>query len=117
MAFWDEVEPGWTPGQVYDTPRTDETVTSDIATVRQDVDNSGTGSQWGGFGQAVNRVLDYTLQRDAVRTNAQLQAQRAQTLGMQPVVSRNGGSVAVNPSGLLLIGGVVLGVYLLAHKG
>lgn len=117
MAFWDEVEPGWDSGSAYQEPRTSDTVAGDLATASQGVDNSGTGSGWGGFLQgALGKVLNYGLQRDAAQTNLQLQQQRAQALQTQPLVSASGGKVAINPTGLLLIGGLVMVVVLARGK-
>jgi|GEM_PF-4763586 hypothetical protein len=115
--MWDDQEPGWSTGQAFDQPVTDATITTDAASARAGVDNSGQQSQWGGFGALLDKVVSYGIQKDAAQSSVQLQQQRAQALQMQPLVAKTSNGVAVNSSGLLLIGGIVLAVIVLSHGG
>jgi hypothetical protein len=82
------------------------------------VDNSGLNSPWTGFGSLLDKVVSYGLSRDAAKTNLQLQQQRQQVLGVQPLVSKTASGVSINPTGLVLIGAIVLAVAFVAnHKG
>jgi hypothetical protein len=117
MAFWDETEPGWTTGDAYEEPRTSSTAVADLATAGKLVDDSGTGSPWGFLTQTLGKVVDYSLARDAVKTRTQLQQQQQQALATQPLLSTTASGVAVNPMGLILIGGLVLAVVLAARGG
>jgi hypothetical protein len=105
----------WATGDAYVEPRTSDTAAPDLATASQGVDNSGTGSAWGGFGNLVNQVVGAGLGVWTARQNAELQQQRAQAAQTQPVIGwsaatgTTGGSLRVSPM-LLLLGAVGLAV-------
>lgn len=111
------VEDGsWSTGDAYQQPITDSTVTADVATASAQTDNSGQNSAWSGFGSIFDKVVSYGLAKDAAKTQLQLQQQRQQTVGVQPLITKSANGVSVSTSGALLVGAVVLGVVLLAHK-
>lgn len=114
--MWPDDDGNWNLGTAYEAPRTEDTVTWDLAGTQQAVNTSGTGSGWGGFGALLGQVANYALQRDAAKTQAELQIQRQQALSMQPLMSNTGAGLAVNPTALLLIGGLVVGGILLAKS-
>lgn len=114
--MWPDEDGNWSLGTAYEQPRTDSTVTWDLAGSQQAVDTSGTGSGWGGFGNLLDRVVSYGLQKDAAKTQAQLQQQQQQALTMQPLVSNSGAGLSINPTALLLVGGLVVGGILLARS-
>ncbi|MEO6319832.1 MAG: hypothetical protein ABIR56_04145 [Polaromonas sp.] len=91
----------------YDTPRTADSVVTDIVTQRQDVGTSS-NDQWTGFFQkAAGALVDYGIKRDAAMTGVKLQAAN------RPAVPMYTAGVAAGPSGLtispvmLIIGGLV----------
>jgi hypothetical protein len=108
----------WSVGDAYAEPRTSETVAGNLATATQGISDSGTGSGWSGFFQkGLGQVLDFNLQRAAAKSATQLAQQRQTALQTQPLVSASGGRLSVNPTGVLLIGGLVLAVVLATRKG
>lgn len=116
--MWPDDSGSWDLGQAYDAPVTDSTVLTDLSMYGQAVDNSGTGSGWGGFLQgALGKVLNYSLAKDAAQSQAQMQQQQQQALATQPLLTSTSGGLAINPTGMLLIGGILLVVVLVARGG
>lgn len=110
----DESNP-WDGGSAYEQPRTSQTLVNTVSGERQAVSDSG--SQWGGFLMgALDKVISYSIVKDAAESRVQLQQQQQSQYAMQPLVQANGGSFAVNPMGMLLIGGVLVGVLMLVKK-
>lgn len=93
----------------YDTPRTPDTVTSDIVTQRQDVSTSAsTNDAWTGFlTKTLGTVLDYSIKKDAAVTSVQLQAQNKASpyyVGVRTAATTGG--MVITPQ-FLMIGALV----------
>lgn len=113
--MWPDADGSWDLGDSYNEAYTSGTAAADLSQFTQSVDDSGTGSGWGGwFSGVAGKVLDYTLARDAAKSQAQLQMQQAQALNPLLAQTASGG-LAINPT-LLIVGGGLLVALLVLRK-